>query len=241
MNTFKEHEIDWTDEKIKRLWDYYSRTSPYKDIYFSNIYAHDILNIMNKENNLNHKIILDFGCGAGHLLNEMSNQYTPHTYYALDFSRESIEKIRKTKTNFKIETVLVKNYPSKIPDNAIDICFMLEVVEHLNDDYLSSSLDEIYRILKPNGYLLITTPNNETLNEGKVFCPNCGCIFHKWQHQRKWNVASLTQELISHHFKTKKIIEIDFKTKSKIRNIIRFIKSVTNRSPKENLLAIVKK
>jgi 2-polyprenyl-3-methyl-5-hydroxy-6-metoxy-1,4-benzoquinol methylase len=44
-----------------------------------------------------------------------------------------------------------------LAENSIDIVTALEVIEHLvNPDNM---LQEIYRILKPGGYLIITTPN----------------------------------------------------------------------------------
>jgi len=36
---FSEHPIVWDDEKVRRLWDYYSRTPPYRDMYFARLFG----------------------------------------------------------------------------------------------------------------------------------------------------------------------------------------------------------
>ena len=176
MLSFNEHEIAWTDKKVSRLWDYYSKTPPYNNMYFTSVYAYDILK---KYADINDKVILDFGCGAGHLLEEVNLSYTPKKYYALDFSADSIGDINKKKMPFDLVGILINSFPSEIPNDSIDVIFFIETIEHLNDCHLKSSLDEIYRVLKSNGNLIITTPNKEELYLNKMFCPDCGCKFHK--------------------------------------------------------------
>lgn len=59
---FKEHEIEWGDRKVSRLWNYYSRTPPYSEIYFSKLFGHHIL----RQSGLPLReslVVLDFGCG----------------------------------------------------------------------------------------------------------------------------------------------------------------------------------
>ena len=46
---------------------------------------------------------------------------------------------------------------------------------------------EIFRLLKPNGRALFTTPNNEDLDRNKVYCPFCETRFHKRQHLHSLN------------------------------------------------------
>lgn len=71
-------------------------------------------------------------------------------------------------------------YPLSIPDNSADFIIFTETIEHLKDrdednqdvegraiwtySGVKTCLAEIYRILKPNGYLFLSTPNaNSTL------------------------------------------------------------------------------
>lgn len=50
---------------------------------------------------------------------------------------------------------------AKYPDNYFDIVNMVEVIEHLPDP--KQTVQEIYRIMKPTGILIIKTSNIESL------------------------------------------------------------------------------
>ena len=43
----------------------------------------------------------------------------------------------------------------------------------------------------PGGLLFLTTPFAENLIENEVYCPCCDHVFHRWQHQRSWQIADL--------------------------------------------------
>jgi ubiquinone/menaquinone biosynthesis C-methylase UbiE len=49
-------------------------------------------------------------------------------------------------------------YALALPENSIDAIVFLEVVEHLENP--GAALKEIHRVLKPNGKLLMTFPND---------------------------------------------------------------------------------
>ncbi len=51
--------------------------------------------------------------------------------------------------------------PFKIKSAAVDLVLALEIIEHLFDTDLF--LSEIYRVLKPGGYLILSTPNLASL------------------------------------------------------------------------------
>ena len=50
-------------------------------------------------------------------------------------------------------------------------------------------------MLKRDGYLLITTPNDENLKQEYVYCPNCDSVFHRWQHVRSFNKQRIKNPL----------------------------------------------
>ena len=60
-----------------------------------------------------------------------------------------------------------KGYPARIPldDRSVDFAFALEIIEHMVSPV--HVLEEAFRILKPGGHLLITTPNVTRI--GNVF------------------------------------------------------------------------
>lgn len=206
-----EHEIDWTDEKVSRLWDYYSRTLPYSEMYFSKIFGHHILKQSELPLTADLKV-LDFGCGPGFIWDHLKNAKSDWKYTAIDFSEKSILKVlekAKGKKNF-IEARHIQTLPTELKDNEFDVILLFEVVEHLNDDYLNNTIVEANRLLKKGGVLVITTPNNENLSNSKKFCPDCGAIFHEWQHVRKWDRDTLNLFMDKFGFKPMLSKTLDF-------------------------------
>lgn len=86
-------------------------------------------------------------------------------------------------------------------DNQFGTIFCLEVLEHMNDEVLNATLEEIYRILKPGGYFIVTTPANEKLEDNLTMCPKCGEWFHSKGHVRSFDEFSIRKLLESYNFK----------------------------------------
>ena len=97
----------------------------------------------------------------------------------------------------KIKTYEV-NFTKSLPfeDNTFETIFFCEVMEHLMgfpEDYLN----ELYRVLKPKGYLILTTPNLlRTSNRlrflfGKNFLDPCEKTFDGIYHLREFEKKEL--------------------------------------------------
>jgi 2-polyprenyl-3-methyl-5-hydroxy-6-metoxy-1,4-benzoquinol methylase len=102
--------------------------------------------------NLRDKIILDIGCADGSLgkIFKKSNQVI-----GVDISKEDLKKAKKVLD----QTFLVDLNSQKIPlkNQSVDIIICSEVIEHLLPG--NKLLSEAKRILKKDGFLIITTPN----------------------------------------------------------------------------------
>jgi len=98
--------------------------------------------------------LLEIGCGEGRgveLLAPLATSYT-----ALDKNNPIIEELSKKFSNIKFIQAVVP--PIKdVADNTYDIVVSFQVIEHIAKDRLF--LEEIHRVLKPGGKVLITTPN----------------------------------------------------------------------------------
>ena len=95
--------------------------------------------------------ILDIGCGS-------FPYFLSHTYFK---EKYAIEKFPAGKQDLDIHwRVLDLNEAPKIPyeGSNFDVITMLAVVEHLNPDSLVSLLRDAYRVLRPGGLLVMTTP-----------------------------------------------------------------------------------
>ena len=89
----------------------------------------------------------------------------------------------------------------RFDDFRFNIVFATEVLEHLNDRDLSKGLSEIWRVLKKEGYFILTVPYREDLRKDRLKCPKCDFEFHRWQHLRSFNEENIRKLLYEHGFK----------------------------------------
>ena len=192
--TPRAHEVGWTPENIERFWNYHSSRSGHEDTYFSKVRGRAIIEFVSSKIAIG--TALDMGCGRGDLIGHLLDRYPA---CGADQSPESVDIVTKRFSgNKRFRGATVGTH--SLPDKAIDTVFLIEVVEHLNDATLASVLSEARRLLKPQGHLVLTTPNNEDLESSKTICPECACIFHYWQHVRSWSRQSLEEKVQSYGF-----------------------------------------
>ncbi len=243
MNKAVEHAIDWDDQKVSRLWDYYSRTPPYSEVYFSDLFGDQMLRLSGLP--LQEPLeVLDFGCGPGFIWEHARRLGARWQYTALDFSAESVAKATARAgghPQFKGASH-VTALPSALPPDHFDAVLLFEVVEHLKDEYLSGTLNEAFRVLRPGGVLVVSTPNQEDLNAATRFCPECGAVFHEWQHVRSWSVESLSHRLAAHGFTCRAAHTLDFRAHTGMTKAVKFARRLLHgKRPEPHMLAIFHK
>ena len=97
--------------------------------------------------------VLDVGCGDGTAAGLAAQQNPGHRMIGLDWSASSLRQARRlglTAVQAGIDGVPVAS-------GAVDVVIMSELIEHLVDT--DAALDEVLRVLKPGGSLLLSTPN----------------------------------------------------------------------------------
>lgn len=196
-------EVKWTPERVARLWDYYSRNKSLDAQYFARQYGRDIVDTVDRYIDLSTaRYAIDYGSGPGFLVEHLL-AWPNLKVTGLDFSQASVDALeQRFRGSLGFErAVLVRDLPAPIEDASADALFLIEVVEHLNDEFLSATLAEANRLLAPGGYIIVTTPNEEDLDVDKTCCPECGCVFNRWQHVRAWTAASLQQAMSSAGFR----------------------------------------
>jgi len=99
--------------------------------------------------------ILDVGCGSGIFLDFLNRNGWDTT--GVDFDAGAVEYARAKKLNVKYGNVSEQNFP----DNSFDVITLAHVIEHIYDPI--GLLKECYRILKPNGKIIVATPNTNSL------------------------------------------------------------------------------
>lgn len=101
--------------------------------------------------------ILDIGCATGFLLDEARKQ--GWQAYGVELSKWAVNFARE-KFNLDIYEGLVVE--AKFPYNYFDAVVMIDTIEHLPNP--RQALEEIRRILKPDGILCISTPDIESFS-----------------------------------------------------------------------------
>jgi ubiquinone/menaquinone biosynthesis C-methylase UbiE len=209
MKPIQKKPLDWTAEDIANFWDWQSKNAARQQQYFTAVMAPGIVNFLKKNNLLKGKL-LDYGCGAGHLLEQLVKEKDV-ALYGLDFSTDSLSATKNKIANAGNvkELVLVNELPGSFNDNMFDIITCIETIEHLQDDQLHATMKELYRIAKSGGKIFITTPFNEDLERNLCFCPFCKSEFHQMQHMQSFDVASLTALAKQYQFEVKYCDHID--------------------------------
>ena len=162
--------------------------------------------------------ILEVGCGAGHILEKVRKG----KLYGIDISEIQIERTKK-RMGDKVE--LKKAPGENIPyeDKFFDKVLCSEVIEHVIDP--REVLKEISRVLKDDGILSLSIPNEDVINSTKKFLKKTGLIkvidneknTDGWELAAKdnldeWHLHSFSLELAEKFskdiFKMTKVIKI---------------------------------
>ncbi len=205
------HDVQWTPDKIKGFWDYIAGNPALSRMYFTLEVGKGVARDVAHTLDLRGKEVLDFGAGPGNLFLPLAGSIPGLRYHGADFSSGSVEEMRRRFTGHAsfAGAHVIDGFPSSIP-GSYDAIVCCEVVEHLDDATLQNVFREFARLIKPGGTLYLTTPNDEDLEESKVMCPDCGGVFHRWQHQRSWRGEALTQALAPHGFKVRLVEELTY-------------------------------
>lgn len=237
---FVPHKINWTEEKSARFWDYLSSKSSYQENNFSKLAGEALIKFVKHCGVTLRGTILDFGCGPGFLLELLLKkgiscggaESSPAT---ADLANKRLEE------HSRFQGVEILNtLPLPFKNESFEAIFMAETIEHILPKNLTPTLKEIYRTLKTGGYIIITTPNEENLEGGKIICPDCGCIFHNGQHLSAWTADSLSRLMADNRFRKIVCRTIHLRPPSKL-NFLRSLIASIQKHKKMNLVYIGQK
>lgn len=138
-----------------------------------------LINIIEKHIELNNKSILDWGCGPGRIIRHLPTIVgNGCTFYGTDYNKNSIEWCSKHLLGIKFNhNSLEAKLP--YPDNNIDVIYGLSILTHLSKKLHYEWFKELYRVLKPEGIMLLTTQGDnfkEKLTDSELSTYNKGEI-----------------------------------------------------------------
>ena len=101
--------------------------------------------------------LLELGCGQAKGLRYLVNNYyiKQKGVFDIDQSSEAIKFSKKSLPRANLEQGNI--YSLKYKNNSFDFVIMMEVIEHLEKPL--QAMKEAYRVLKPNGMLILSFPN----------------------------------------------------------------------------------
>ncbi|MBZ9572241.1 class I SAM-dependent methyltransferase [Patescibacteria group bacterium] len=105
--------------------------------------------------------LLDIGGGTGHFAKAVSKMWR-RKVYVTELKRDYI-----TESGLVVSEVNSDCDPLPYPDNFFDYVTFIEVIEHLKNPWFA--IEEISRVLKPKGKLILTTPNIHNLRSKRHF------------------------------------------------------------------------
>jgi len=197
------------EDKLKEFYaeDYFHSQHPqgYHDILVRkddviNYRLKAIMELMNKFCPDKGKL-LEIGCAVGYFLElaQLSGwqaQGVELSSWAAQYARE---KTKVEVSNGKLEDI-------KFPNSYFDAVVMIELIEHTPNPI--SFLKEVYRILKPAGIILITTPNSKSIH-GRIWRKKFQEIFLIPEHLFLFSIPPINRILELTNFK---IIHLQTKT-----------------------------
>ena len=101
---------------------------------------------------------LDIGCGEGHFTAQMAQ--TGARVIGAEVAEAALERARKRHPDLEFVLVPIDG-PLPFADNAFDLVWASEVIEHIADT--ARWLSEVRRVLRPSGRLALTTPSHGRL------------------------------------------------------------------------------
>ena len=104
---------------------------------------------------------LDLGCGSGVVAHFLAEQGA--SVDAVDTNEDAIRFARGQFARDGLRFHLVAASEMAFPDASFDLIVCMEVIEHLAVSQVAELLGVVRRLLRPEGVLLVTTPNYRSL------------------------------------------------------------------------------
>lgn len=117
-----------------------------------------------------HPTILDFGCGCGRMTRFLNNCNDKWKSYASDINSELVNWCKKNLPGIQTYRNNARP-PLPFKNQSFNLVFSLSIFTHLPEQLANLWLPEIYRVLAPNGILILTTHGHmalETIRESKA-------------------------------------------------------------------------
>lgn len=147
----------WKGENVTTGFD------KYNDMLEEMLGFHFLFEIIQSDKSI--KTILDYGCGPGKVSARLAALKRDYDVIAVDESPNMLEIALSKRKHEQIDYRLISNDSMPfLADNSIDcaiICFV--IINNGDENRIQKIINEVYRVLKPNGKFLILDSNPEAV------------------------------------------------------------------------------
>ena len=211
------------------LNQYYEHDAGDGSHYFDQASRQGVISWLNSLKKPSKRTVLIIGCSQGYLLKEIKQSIPQYFIVGTDCIAHSLEKIIQKGLSIPLLQFDLVKCP--LPDESIDIVIALNVLEHIEDDI--GALKQVYRILKPEGYLYIEVPVN----------PNLYGFFDEYfKHYRRYSSEQIQKLSKTTEFKVLKTTHLGFFIYPffKLCKVINRMKKFTSSQKEKVVLSVVK-
>jgi ubiquinone/menaquinone biosynthesis C-methylase UbiE len=108
--------------------------------------------------------ILDFGCGCGRVIGYLHELYGNSSFYGTDIDQEAISWCQHQLPETAEFFINGELPPLSFDSEFFDFVYSISVFTHLPEDMQFSWLEELRRVTRQGGYLLLTTHGEDLFN-----------------------------------------------------------------------------
>jgi len=147
----------------QEYWDAHWNKNTIEKLYPKQISPFDYVINTTKKYLSKDSLILEGGCGTGQQVFKL--QKSGFKAIGIDYAKKTIETVKKTMSELDIRLGDVRSLD--FPDNYFNGYWSFGVIEHFYKGY-EEIINEMYRVIKPGGYLFITFPHMSKLRKLKA-------------------------------------------------------------------------
>ncbi len=148
--------------------------------------------------------LLDIGCGTGEFL--MHCKKKGFEVFGIDIAARNIEETKKRYGINSLYQGTIKDFVATNNQTKFDIITFFEIVEHLADPI--DFINDVKKVLKPGGYIVITVPNAARFGGLKEKEENPPNHLFQWRknplrlflHQEGFTAVTVEEQKISYEF-----------------------------------------
>jgi 2-polyprenyl-3-methyl-5-hydroxy-6-metoxy-1,4-benzoquinol methylase len=163
--------------------------------------------------------ILDLGCGQGHITEKIRQAVKGAEITGLDYSISAIEYA--TEHFPQIDFAVADAYDNPYASGFFDVVVCNNLWEHVPDPLFL--LSTIKRIIKPGGYIIVSTPSRYRLGNMMRILRGKPVVFMSRRHVTEYTVGQVKEQLAYGGFDVRRILSSPISEGSIKANIAKWI------------------